>query len=155
MTKQNSSNIYYYSVFLILLANSLIWLKSSLGKISDGKFVDTLSGTLTKFASNNPHPWYKSLLENTAIPNSQIFGNLIMWGETFVAVISTISILILIIKQKDRIFSYLLALGLLGGILLNTSFWFAAGWTSPSTYSLNLLMLTVQVVGLLGVIAKR
>jgi len=42
--------------------------------------------------------------------------------------------------------------GLIGGITLNTMFWLAAGWTSPSTDGLNLLMLVTQLIGLVVII---
>ncbi len=143
------------SLLTIILAIGLIWLKSSWGKLSSGNFPDKLGGTLTTFASKNPNLWFKSILETTAIPNSVIFGYLVMLGEFFVAVTLTVASLYLLKKQKtNSTLGIWLCLGLIGGALLNLTFWFAAGWMSPSTETLNLLMAGVQIIILVGIIKE-
>lgn len=145
-------------MLLVILANGFIWVRSSFGKVTGGKFVDTLGGTLEKFASNNPYPWFKDFLQNVAIPNSQIFGQLTMWGEVFVALTMVIIPLCWLFNPKGCGFAKpLLVFGLLGGMFLNAVFWAAGGWTSPSTESVNLVMFLVQGVALasvLGLIKK-
>lgn len=126
--------------YLILLANGLIWLRSSYGKFASGNFVQGLGGTLERFASKNPYSWYKDFLQNVAIPNSQTIGMVVLWGEAFVA----LAIVGGAVFKMKRV----LILGLLGGAVLNVLFWLAAGWTSPSTDSLNLLMLVIELVGI-------
>lgn len=109
----------------------------------------TLGGTLTKFASKNPYPWVQSFLQNTAIPNSNLFGLLTMWGEFLVAGSLIISSLYLFFsKKKSSLIVLLLILGSLGGMFLNMVFWFSSGYTSPSTDGLNLLMFVVEFTGL-------
>lgn len=136
----------------IILANGLIWLRSSVGKLSSGNFVENLGGTLTKFASHNPYPFYKNFLENVAVPNSQIFGFLTLWGEFLVA-ISLVggAIILLTSPRKLKVVKLPLMMGLLGGVFLNLIFWLASGWTSASTDSLNLLMLVIGLIALIAV----
>lgn len=137
----------------VILINGLEWLQSSYGKLSGGTFVGSLGGTLGKFAGNNPYPLVKSFLENVAVPNSIVFGQLTMWGETYVAVsLTVISLWLLISGSFSKLLTGLLGLGLLGGILLNIVFYLAAGWTSPSTAGVNLMMGGVQTVALCFVI---
>ncbi|MCL5784924.1 MAG: hypothetical protein M1142_06260 [Patescibacteria group bacterium] len=135
-------------LLLIFLFDGLIWLKSSIGKFQSGNFADSLGGTLAKFASNNPYPWYKSFLQNVAIPNSKIFGLFTQWGEFFSAISIILASIFLLLGTKNKVVLVLLFLGLLGGMFLNAIFWLASGWTSASTDSLNLLMFVIQTIGL-------
>lgn len=133
----------------------LVWLRSSFGKITGGKFVDSLGNTLTKFTSGNPNIWYNDFTKSIVIPNSKIFGNLIMWGEFFSAVVIILGSLYLIFgKRENRTIELLFVIGLLGGGFLNLNFWLASGWTSPSTDSLNLLMLAIEVIAIF-IFAKK
>lgn len=134
---------------LILLVNSLIWARSAYGKLTTGAFVNGLGGTLDKFASKNPYPPVKDFLQNVAIPNSTVFGQLTLWGEVTVAVISTLGAVYLLLNRKNnKVVVWALMGSLMGGVFLNLVFWFSAGWTSSSTDSLNLLMFFVQLFGL-------
>lgn len=147
-----NSEKYFSSIYLIL---GFIFLRSGFEKIEGGKFVGALAGILEKFASKNPYPFYKEFLTNIAIPNSQIFGNLTMWGEFITGLILSLGAIYLILKSKpQKPIIFLFSLGLLGGMLLNGTFWLAAGWTSPSTESLNLVMFLVQAIGFIFVISK-
>lgn len=139
---------FFYGFILILLAHGLIWLRSSYGKLSGGQFVDELDKTLAFFASKNSYPLVKDFLQNTAIPNSKLFGNLTMWGEFLSALAIILGVLYLLIKKSyDKRAVVILILGLLGGIFLNAVFLFSAGWTSPSTESVNLIMFVTQLIG--------
>lgn len=139
---------YRYGFLVILLSIGAIWLRSSIGKITGGKFVAALAPTLGKFASNNPNSWYSDFLKGTVIPNATFFGSLIMWGE-FLSSVSIIlgSLYLLLNKKENKIVEYLFLVGLIGGIFLNINFYFASGWMSPSTESLNLLMFVIQLIG--------
>lgn len=131
----------------VFLAIDLIWLKSSLGKWMGGVFINSLGGILTKFASQNPYPWYKEFLKSVAIPNSSLFGTLILLGETFVAFSLLFGLYFLISKRVNTGIVWLVTLGLITGTLLNANFWLASGWTGASTDSLNLLMFLIEVIG--------
>lgn len=132
----------------VFLAVDIIWIRSSFDKLTGGKFVSTLGITLEKFASNNPYPFVKSFLVGFAIPNYQTFGFLTMWGETFIAYSLLFSLFYLIFKGYNRLAVYLLSLGLLVGMFLNSIFWFSSGWMSPSADSINLLMFLIELIGL-------
>lgn len=125
-----------------------MWAKSGYGKFVSGNFADNLGKTLTAFASKNPYPWYKDFLNNIAIPNSQLFGNLTLYGEMLSAVALIGGSIYLLTKGVNKLVLLGLMTALLGGMFLNLIFWFAAGWTSPATDSVNLLMFTVQLVGM-------
>lgn len=139
-------------MLLILLTIGFIWAKSSYGKITGGKFVQTLSQTLGKFASANPYPFFKQFLEQVAIPNSQIFGLLTIWGELFSALAIVTGTVLLVLGKKSKLTKLLLVLGLISAAFLNAIFWFASGWTSSSTDSLNLLMFLIETALILWVI---
>lgn len=134
---------------LVVLIEGLIWLKSSVGKFSGGGFVEGMGATLGKFITKNPNSWYVDFLKSSAIPNANLFGMMVLWGELFVALALILGSAYLLMGKKltDNV-KILLGLGLFGGLLMNLNFYFAAGWTSPSTESLNLLMGAISVVGL-------
>ncbi|MBI2600256.1 hypothetical protein HYW43_05050 [Candidatus Daviesbacteria bacterium] len=143
-----SNKNFFNGLILILLAHGLIWLRSSYGKLYGGKFVDELGKTLAFFASKNPYPLVKDFLQNTAIPNSKLFGNLTMWGEFLSALAIILGASYLLIKKSwDNRAAIVLISGLLGGIFLNMVFWLSAGWMSPSTESVNLIMFITQLIG--------
>lgn len=137
---------------LIIALNGFIWLRSSYGKFTAGNFPDNLGKTLGAFASKNPYPFYKDFLNNVAIPNSQLFGSLTLYGEAFAALTLTFLPIYLLFNPASKAIRYLLALGLLTGAFLNLIFYFAAGWTSPSTDSLNLLMFGIQIISLFAIL---
>lgn len=137
----------------VLLLVGLIWARSSLGKIIGGKFAESLGSVLTKNAQSNPFPVYKQFLESFAIPNSQIFGQLTMWGEFLTAVSITGGSLYLLFKNPNHRLAYIVLIaGLVGGIFLNINFWFAFSWTSPANDSLNLLMIFIQLIGVVTLV---
>lgn len=140
-------NIFDKTLLLILLVIDFIWLKSSYGKFSGGKFVLGMEGTLKKFASENPYPPVKDFLQSVAMPNAPVFGTLTMWGEAMVGITLLISLLWLLFKKGGNNSALLLLLlGLLGGAFLNGVFYLSSGWMSPSSESLNLLMFTIEVI---------
>lgn len=141
--------LYRIGFLLVLLGVGLTWLRSGIGKITAGKFVSTLVPTLNKFITGNPNTWYDNFVKNSIIPNSNLFGNLIMWGEFLSAVSITLGSLYLLFgKKENKTVDYLFFLGLIGGALLNLNFYFAAGWMNSSTESLNLLMFVIEAVGI-------
>ncbi len=141
------------SLLLILLSVGLLWLKSSFGKIISGNFVSNLGATLTKTADKNPYPWFKQFLTSVAIPNSQVFGNLVMWGEFLSAVAITIGAFLLLVSPKvNKLVVLMLIVGLVGGAFLNINFWLGFGYSNPSTDSLNLLMAVVEIIGIISLV---
>lgn len=143
---------YLYFIFGLI---GFVFLKSGYGKVTEGKFVSGLTGTLEKFASQNPYPFYKSFLEGIVIPNSVVFGYLTQYGEIFAGLSLLGMSLILIFNRKPAQWMYfLLGLGLLVGAFLNLTFWLASGWTSASTETVNFVMFGVQIVGLVYILQR-
>lgn len=143
---------YLYILFAVV---GYVFLKSGFEKIEGGKFVGGLAGTLEKFASKNPYPFFKNFLETVAIPNSTLFGVMTMWGEFLAGLALVLGSLYLIFsKGSNKLVYWGLLVSFLGAMLLNGTFYFAAGWTSPSTESLNLVMFFVGLVGFLFTLKK-
>lgn len=137
---------YLYITFVTL---GYIFLRSGFTKVAEGKFIGSLGETLGKLASKNPYPFVKGFLEKIATPNSEIFGLLTISGELFAGIAMIYGATYLLFRDKSPKLVYsLLGAALLTGAFLNIVFWLAAGWTSPSTESLNLVMLVVQLTGL-------
>lgn len=137
------------ALLLIVLSVGLLWLRSSYNKFTSGTFVSDLSETLTKASAKNPYPFFKQFLTDVAIPNSQVFGNLVLWGEFLSAVaIAVGAILLLVSPSPNKFVSLVLIAGLFGGLLLNIVFWLGFGYTSPSTDSINLLMAAIEIIGI-------
>lgn len=139
-------------LLFVLLVDGLIWFQSAYGKVASGKFVEGLGATLGKFASNNPYLAVKSFLEGVAIPNSQIFGYLTMYGELLSSLAIVGGAIVLLLQPKNIQVVPFLVLGLIGASFLNLIFWLSAGWTSPSTSSVNLLMLAVEISGIFALL---
>lgn len=135
---------------LILLSIGLLWLKSSLGKFTSGNFVSNLGETLSKIVDKNPYPLFKQFLNNVAIPNSEVFGFLVLWGELLTALAIILGTVGLLLKTKVKLARMVLIAGLAGGLFLNIIFWLGFGYTSPSTDSLNLLMGAVELIGIIA-----
>lgn len=140
----------------ILLFVGIIFLRSSLEKISQGQFVNSLGKILTGVAQKNPYPFYKNFLYSVAIPNSQLFGQLTMWGEFLSGVAITLGSLHLLFSIRKHHLAYLiLVAGLIGGLFLNINFYLGFGYTSPSSDSLNLLMIFIELVGIITLFSGR
>lgn len=145
-----NSNKYLYLVFAVI---GYIFLKSGFEKITAGKFVGGLGATLTKFAKDNPYPPVKAFLENMAVPNSVVFGLLTQWGEFLTGInLLGLSFWMLFSPKTGNKYVKLMVLGFATGLLLNVTFWLAAGYTSSSTGSLNLVMGAVNLIGLVFVL---
>lgn len=141
---------YLYLVFAVI---GYVFLKSGFEKITGGKFVGGLAGTLEKFAANNPYPLVRAFLENMAIPNSVVFGLLTQWGELLAGInLLGLSFWMLFSPKTGNKYVKLMVLGFATGLLLNVTFWLTAGYTSPSTGSLNLVMGAVNLIGLVFVL---
>lgn len=131
---------------LITLVVGLVWARSNWEKFSGGKFVDSLGAILTKSAEHNPNLWYKSFLQDIAIPNSVIFAQMVLWGEFLVAAAILFSSIYLLRKQNRFVYIILIS-GLSGGFFLNLNFWLAFAWTGAAADNLNLLMGAIELLG--------
>jgi thiosulfate dehydrogenase [quinone] large subunit len=138
------------------------WLAAGWEKLSGGNFVAGINQTLTKFATlgtppkGNSNGWYVDFLKSTAIPNGELFANLVMYGQILVGIALLGGGLLLMFANLGKYaqpYFWLALISLVGGALMNLNFYLAAGWMSPSTSSVNLLMLLIQLV-LIGFIYK-
>lgn len=134
------------TLLLILLVDGSIWFRSGLGKFTGGNFVAGLPKTLERFASQNPHSWYKDLLGPIG-SNSQLWGNLVMYGELAGSVVLLAGVVLGLFKSIPRPLVILMILSLVGLSFMNLNFYLSSGWTSPSSEGLNLLMFSIQIIG--------
>ncbi len=139
----------YQGFFLIYFLLGFIWARSSVEKITEGTFVQNFPSIISKFVSKNPYEWYTRFLQHVVSPNAWVFSFLIMWGEfiTAMLILTNSAYLFWFREKSSRLAVFLLALGLSGGFLLNLNFWLASGWMSPSSDTLNLFMMGVELVG--------
>jgi hypothetical protein len=111
-----------------------------------------MAKTLGLFASKNPTTWYKDLLTGTGIPNATTFGWLIAYGELVVGIALLLAAAVYLFYGAgiDPVTRWIVPTGavvaLIGGAFLNANFWFAAGWLSVSTDSVNAVMFLTQLV---------
>lgn len=130
-----------------------IWLMGGYEKIVGGTFVPGLAKTLGVFASKNPFSWYVSYLNNIAIPNAALLGQLVQWGELLAGVMVLFGALVYFISTNIKLRRWLrcgMIIALAGMCLMNANFYFAAGWMSASTHTVNVLMFWVELIFLLS-----
>lgn len=136
-------------VWLVLMQFALAyeWLHSGWGKFSSPGFIDNIGKTLNGFIAKNPNTGYAGFLQNTAVPNAELFGNLIRFGELAAGIAFVLAGVILLYKKRlDPTVIWVLVVALLGAVIMNLNFYFAAGWSNPSTSGLNILMALSQLI---------
>lgn len=138
------------TAFLALIQGviSYEWIKSGWEKLTDSAYIPGMTKTISTFAGKNPFHWFADFLAGTVQPHAQGFGYLVMWGELLAGVGLAVGAVVMLFKTSKVIYEAALAVTVaaaLGGLLLNLSFWFAAGWLSPSTDGINLVMGLTQV----------
>ena len=125
------------------------WGSAGWGKISNPKFVESIAGTFGYFASQNPYLWYKNFLLGFATNNATLLAYLVEWSQVIIAVTLIAGGAIYLYSDKvtvKKLALKLSVLALVGGMLMNANFYLAAGWTSPSTYNLNLVIFILQAI---------
>lgn len=141
-------------LILIQWAVAIEWLMSGWGKFADDKFMLGFEKTIGAFASKTPHSFYADFLNNTILTNAELVANLVRTGELLIGVALVVfGVYYLLQKKLELIYRLLLIVALLCGVILNINFYFAAGWSSPSTAGINVLMGLVQAI-LAGFYAK-
>lgn len=138
-------------LLLILLSIGLLWLRSGLSKFIEGNFTSSLGGILSKTVDKNPYPLFKQFLTNIVIPNSYLFGSLVMWGELLSGISITSGVILLLKEYGVKWARLLLIAGLTGGVFLNINFWLGLGNASSASDSLNLLMIVIQFIGIISI----
>lgn len=138
-----------FTVALITIQGVLAyeWWNAGLAKVMSGTFPTGLANTLTKFADGNPYAWFKAFLFGGVMDKSMILGYLIEWGEVAIAVALVVSIIATLYSRSRTLSTTVrtvVAIALLGAMALNASFFFAAGWMSPSAHGVNMIMFWVE-----------
>lgn len=124
------------------------WFSSGLSKVmmSHAESLAEILASLSKFASQNPYSFYKSFLLVYAIPSGELFSWLIPWGEFLAGATLIVSAGLLLLGFYHKLLRMVSLFALVGLIFMNINFWFAAGWLSPSTAGLNLVLGLIESV---------
>ena len=123
------------------------WLKSGLGKFTQPDFMNGVAKTMGMFAAKSPHRWYGDFLQSTVVPNAAYFGNLVRTTELLVGAVLVVAGFVWLKQRRMSFLMHtLLIVALAAGALLNLNFYLAAGFTSPSTEGINLVMGLTQLV---------
>jgi hypothetical protein len=134
-------------LIFLQLALAFEWLHSALGKWLHPEFMDGIGKTLGTFASKTNHRGYAEFLNSVAVPNAEMFGNMIRVGELAVGLALLLSGLI-ILKQKQLSLpaAWIITAACFGGALMNINFFLASGWSSPAAWGLNILMAATEII---------
>lgn len=145
--KSNSSTSPVLWLVLIQWVIAYEWLSSGLGKFIKPDFMKTIGKTLGAFAAKTHFKFYGNFLHSTGVPNAQLFGNLVRYSEIFIGLgLAVGGYLVLTRRSLSFWWQLILVVSLFGGALLNLNFYFAAGWSGPSTEGVNLVMGLVQLI---------
>jgi hypothetical protein len=123
------------------------WWSAGWGKLSNPDFLTGMGKTLAAFAAKNPYPWYKSFLENVAAKNATAFGIAVEWSQAVIAFVLVAAAVETLWGKEERVRRKAMlaaSVALVGGMLMNANFYFAAGWTSASTKGSNMVMFWAQ-----------
>ena len=136
-------------IWLVLIQFVLAyeWLHSGYGKWVEAGFMTNIGKTLNNFADKTPYTLYGDFLQGIAVPNSELFGNVIRTGEILVGITLIVGGILLFHKRYlPKPASWLIAITLLGGAFMNLNFFLAAGSTSPSTWGVNMVMGFIHLI---------
>lgn len=123
------------------------WFAAGLEKVSNPEFVSGITKTLGFFASKNPFQWYKNFLLGFGLKNATAFAYAVEYGELAAGVGLAIGVAAYAYSKnkKLRLFAAIVSvISLIGGIILNLNFYFAAGWTGSGTHGVNVIMFWVE-----------
>ena len=146
-------------VWLVLIQWILAfqWLHSAWGKWSSTGFITNIDKTLDGFAAKTPYTAYGDFLSSIAVPNAEAFGNTIRSGEVLVGLALFLGgVLLLFKKRVPSVATWFLVIALFGGALMNLNFFLASGWSSPSTWGINVVMgLTHLTLGIFYILNRK
>lgn len=147
--KMSARSLFLLGLACLQMVFAYEWWSGGWGKISTSAFVDGIGKTFSYFASKNPFPWYKDFLLGFASTNATLFAYAVQWSEFAIAIVLALSagIIVYTRHEKNKRKALVAAVfALLGGALMNANFYFAAGWTSPSTKGTNVIMFWSQLI---------
>jgi thiosulfate dehydrogenase (quinone) large subunit len=111
---------------VVLLGGFVPWLGV------EPRWLAAMPAIVAKQAAENPILWYKAFLENTVLPNSDLFARFIAWGETLVGLGLTLGL-----------FSGLAALG---GLWLSINYGLASQHMSPAAFGFHYMLVATMIV---------
>lgn len=115
------------------------WLFAGIHKVPG--FPQAMQFILPGFTVDNPHTWFVNLINNAFIPNAELLGYFVMIGE--------------IVLGAFLILGIFVNFSAIGSIFMNFIFFFAAGHSSASTFSVNWIMIAIGFIFLLSVGSKH
>ena len=138
---------------LVVIAGSQLvfayeWLVAGYEKIT-GDFVVGITNTLAFFMSKNPYGWYQSFITNVATPYETWFAYAIEWSQLISGVLLALGAGLLIYGRaasSQRLAAVLSIIALVAAAFMNANFYLAAGWTSPSTHGINIVMFWLELI---------
>jgi thiosulfate dehydrogenase [quinone] large subunit len=99
--------------------------------VVSARWIEVMPKIVARQASENPLGFYKHFLENTVIPNSNLFAHLTAWGETVVGIGLTLGLLT--------------GLASLVGLVLVINYGLATQWMSPGQQGFHLVLLFLML----------
>jgi hypothetical protein len=134
-----------------------VWLSAGLEKLAGGNFPSGLAEMLDAFSAKNPHTWYVTSVLTFAKLHAPVFGQFVQWGELLTG-IGLLACALLYVFGRTRTLQatgYNLSIAAFAaGALMSANFYLAAGWMSPSTSGLNMLMFWIQLALLSHLVSK-
>ena len=123
-------NLSTFSLVLLRLAISYIWLTAGVSKLLNPQFINTFPSTLDTFAKNTHFDFYSGFLKQYIMPHSYIFAQLTIWGE----ILTGIAFLL----------GFPMIIAVLAGIFMNVNYYLVA--TSTPSQFINILLIFSQFV---------
>jgi len=111
---------------LVFLGGVVPWLAV------EPRWIEAMPQIVTRQAADNPVLWYRAFLLDTVLPNSELFADLVAWGEVLVGLGLTLGLFT--------------GLAALGGFWLSLNYGLASQHLSPASFGFHYLLLSVMAV---------
>ena len=117
-----------FSLLLLRLAISYVWLSAGLSKLFNPAFLSSFPATLKTFAASSPFPFYSEFLNNHIMSHSLVFAQLTTWGE--------------ILTGAAFLLGFPMNIATIAGMFMNLNYYFVA--TSAPSQFVNLILIFSQ-----------
>lgn len=121
-------NLSNFSLILLRLAISYIWLTAGISKLVSPQFINTFPNTLSTFAKGTHFAFYSNFLKEYIMPHSYIFAQLTIWGE--------------ILTGVAFLLGFPMVIAVMAGILMNVNYYLVS--TSTPSQFINILLIFSQ-----------
>ncbi len=121
-------NLSNFSLLLLRLAISYIWLTAGISKLVSPQFINAFPNTLSTFAKGTHFVFYSNFLKEYIMPHSYIFAQLTIWGE--------------ILTGVAFLLGFPMVIAVIAGILMNVNYYLVA--TSTPSQFINILLIFSQ-----------